>query len=378
MAESIPTLNAWTSLFLFASAQGFFLVLLLLGRFRQGASGNIWLLLLVVNFSITLIDYVGFWSGYQVQFPHFSNIYLPLALCVSPLFYLYLRDTVITSSKEPAWWHFILVAAFLISQLPYYTLSGVDKTAMMQGNANLKELFQDWQPWFYLIRYHSQILIVQLFFYGFLIMKTYWSIADNQPFIKRWAKVICIFYSCYALLYIGFYLMIAAQAYQLYWDYAISFAMAFFIYGVGWLGYRQPEIFAGKPLTPVFKYQNSALTDDAARSLHQRLLAAMETEQLYLDNELRLHKLAEHLQTTPHLLSQVLNEKIGKSYAAFINAYRIAAAKQQLADPKERETYVINIAYAVGFNNKTSFNKAFKSETGISPTEYRKRLEKMI
>lgn len=378
MTELTPNLNTWTSLFLFAAAQGFFLVLLLLSRFRKGASANIWLLLLIINFSITLVDYVGFWSGYQFKFPHFSNIYMPLALCVAPLFYLYLRATLANQPKEPAWWHFIPVIAFLISQIPYYSLSGAEKAAFIQGEATFRELLQNWQPWFYLIRYHNYILITQLFFYLFLMMRMYWKLPDNQVLIKQWAKVICVFYSAYAALYIGFYIMIAARAYQLYWDYAISFAMAFFIYGVGWLGYRQPEIFAGKQFVRVFKYQNSALTENAAQSLHQRLLEAMETEQLYLDNELRLNKLAKHLDTTPHLLSQVLNEKVGKSYAAFVNSYRIAAAKQQLADPQERETYIINIAYSAGFNNKTSFNKAFKLETGMSPTEYRKQLEKVI
>ena len=41
-------------------------------------------------------------------------------------------------------------------------------------------------------------------------------------------------------------------------------------------------------------------------------------------------------------------------------------------DPEERKESILMIAYNSGFQSKTSFNKAFKSFNGMTPTEYRK------
>ncbi|MEM7714576.1 MAG: helix-turn-helix domain-containing protein [Cyanobacteria bacterium P01_A01_bin.68] len=36
---------------------------------------------------------------------------------------------------------------------------------------------------------------------------------------------------------------------------------------------------------------------------------------------------------------------------------------------------IIDIAYEVGYNNKVTFNKAFKKDTQLTPTEYQKKLQ---
>jgi AraC-like DNA-binding protein len=38
----------------------------------------------------------------------------------------------------------------------------------------------------------------------------------------------------------------------------------------------------------------------------------------------------------------------------------------------DRKT-VLEILYAVGFNNKSAYNIAFKRATGLTPTEFRKK-----
>ncbi len=159
-------------------------------------------------------------------------------------------------------------------------------------------------------------------------------------------------------------------------DYTISLAMTLLIYGVGVLGFLQPEIFAGQRLRPLFapKYQTSSLTPAAAESLREALLRLMETEKPYRDNRLRLNTLAQRFGTTPHHLSQVLNEHLGMNFADFVNSFRVREAQALLADPSYREHYIIDIAYRVGFNNKTSFNKAFKAQTGLSPSAFRNRM----
>ena len=52
--------------------------------------------------------------------------------------------------------------------------------------------------------------------------------------------------------------------------------------------------------------------------------------------------------------------------------YRIQEAKQLLLEDKARRLNIINVAYEVGYNNKVTFNKAFKKDTQLTPSQYQK------
>ena len=55
-----------------------------------------------------------------------------------------------------------------------------------------------------------------------------------------------------------------------------------------------------------------------------------------------------------------------------MNHYRIAEVKAALADPSQSEVPVLTIALDAGFSSLGPFNRAFKAETGMTPSEYRR------
>ena len=57
-----------------------------------------------------------------------------------------------------------------------------------------------------------------------------------------------------------------------------------------------------------------------------------------------------------------------------MNEYRVKEVKEKLANKKYKSLTVLGIAYESGFNSKTTFNRIFKEETGMTPTEYIKTL----
>ncbi|MEK6237287.1 MAG: AraC family transcriptional regulator [Planctomycetales bacterium] len=61
----------------------------------------------------------------------------------------------------------------------------------------------------------------------------------------------------------------------------------------------------------------------------------------------------------------------GKTYTGFLNEVRIGDACQQLAETTDP---ISEIAFASGFNNLAHFNRMFRRNRGVSPTEYRARL----
>lgn len=88
--------------------------------------------------------------------------------------------------------------------------------------------------------------------------------------------------------------------------------------------------------------------------------------------------IAQKLKAQRHHVSQAINEQAGKSFAEFVNAYRVKAAQELLATTSKQELNAIEVAYQVGFGTKNAFNLAFKKITGTTPTSYRQMQEKKV
>jgi AraC-like DNA-binding protein len=154
-----------------------------------------------------------------------------------------------------------------------------------------------------------------------------------------------------------------------------------FVYGLAFLALREPpsQAPAAEPPTadapPARKYERSALTPARSDAFLRRLLDVMESEKPYTDGELTLPRLAARLSVSTHHLSQVINERLNQSFSDFVNSYRVEEAKRRLRDPASGHYSLLAIAEDVGFNSKSSFNTAFKKQTGMTPSEFRQSAE---
>jgi len=116
------------------------------------------------------------------------------------------------------------------------------------------------------------------------------------------------------------------------------------------------------------------LPSDAAERVKNDLVRLLRDERLYRDAGLTLLTLAEKLDLTPHQLSWVINEELRVSFPSLVNGYRIEDVKGRLAEPSSEKTSILQIALEAGFNTKASFNRAFKAHTGMTPSQFKKRL----
>ncbi|MCP4151788.1 MAG: AraC family transcriptional regulator [bacterium] len=103
-----------------------------------------------------------------------------------------------------------------------------------------------------------------------------------------------------------------------------------------------------------------------------KLLLYMETEKPYLNPNLSINDVSENTSIPAYMLSQVINSRLGKNFFNFINGYRIDASKKLLKDKGNAERSILDILYECGFNSKSSFNKAFKSLTGMTPSQFKR------
>ncbi len=107
--------------------------------------------------------------------------------------------------------------------------------------------------------------------------------------------------------------------------------------------------------------------------LLRRLDHLMTVERTYRQEGLAIGALAARLDVPEHRLRQAINEGLGyRNFNAFLNRYRIEDAKLALSDVTQREVPVLTIAMDAGFQSIGPFNRAFKAETGATPTEFRR------
>ena len=142
------------------------------------------------------------------------------------------------------------------------------------------------------------------------------------------------------------------------------------VFSVFWFLRLQPEQFLFEPVIAAKTREPSIAPKDSAT--HARLVTAMEEQFLYREHGLGIGDLSAKLGVPEHQLRALINKGLGyRNFAAFLNQYRLAEAKAALADPEQARTPILTIAMDVGYASLATFNRAFKSEQGQTPSAYR-------
>lgn len=117
----------------------------------------------------------------------------------------------------------------------------------------------------------------------------------------------------------------------------------------------------------------SGAADPATRKLVEALKRLMAHERFYRHEGVTIGMLATRLDIPEYRLRRLINRELGyRNFNVFLNNYRIEEAKAALSDPTQAAVPITTIALDTGFQSLGPFNRAFKTETGVTPTEYRR------
>lgn len=109
-----------------------------------------------------------------------------------------------------------------------------------------------------------------------------------------------------------------------------------------------------------------------------RIIETLQQDRLYATPELKVADLADLLGEQEYKVSQCITGALGfQNFNQLINAHRIDSAKEALADPSNKGTPILSVAFDCGFNSIGPFNRAFKRQVGMTPREYRVASEKV-
>lgn len=273
-------------------------------------------------------------------------------------------------------WHFVPFLLFFLFRLPY----------VLPGSPTRNPVIENETLRFIVLSVVRFALPLQSVLY---LVVSYMALQKHQRSIRKiasstetidlgWLKYFLAGLFVVLLLWLNLVLFTVESLYQ--------FTPVLYLGSTYFLAYfslHQKEIYAfttseltqvieiiAEPETTFPLEKQKRLADNQIEPLKGKLIHLMQQEKLYLDNELNLLQLAQHMEITSHELSYLLNEGFGENFFQFVNTYRVEEAKRLLASGKTQQLNMLGIAYQAGFNSKTTFNTTFKKLTGQSPSSY--------
>ncbi|HEX7712646.1 MAG TPA: AraC family transcriptional regulator, partial [Bacillota bacterium] len=85
--------------------------------------------------------------------------------------------------------------------------------------------------------------------------------------------------------------------------------------------------------------------------------------------EIKLEKLARHVNLSPTYFSKIFNEGMHCNFSNYLNVLRVENSKKYLLN---EEIPLVEVAGLVGFQDQSYYTKVFKRIINISPGEFRK------
>ena len=367
----------WLDIFYFGIALiGFFLAIILNFTKQSDRIANALISSFIFIHSIFILEFALYATNLQLLVPNTYFMAGSTALLYGPLLYLYFKRVTEGYSLKPIdLINFLPNLLLIVFLIPIYTASTDDKIRMLLGLELPFKMFG---------RVVFVLKILSLSAYGFLIgrlhfKKTIDEIKSGQNNVGYWKRNIYFIHSAYILSYVIYGLTISGifgHGSEIIYNMQVV-AMSFMVLYVAFMAYVQPEMFSNKISSDSIrqnlfmpKYQNSGLTDTLSEELKDNLVRLFTEDKIYKDSTLNLESLSEKLNTTRHNASQVINEHFGVNFFELINKFRINEVISIFNEDVHGNLHIIDVAYEVGYNNKVTFNKAFKKETSLTPSQF--------
>jgi AraC-like DNA-binding protein/ligand-binding sensor protein len=129
-------------------------------------------------------------------------------------------------------------------------------------------------------------------------------------------------------------------------------------------------------LLSIFSQHLSLLSNQLSTEAHpaepEAVSRAREFIARHQDHDLSLGEVARAVNTSTYYFCKLFKKATGLTFTDYLSRVRIEKAKNLLLNPNAR---VSEVAYEVGFQSLTHFNRTFRRLTGQSPTAYRRALK---
>jgi AraC-like DNA-binding protein len=318
---------------------------------------------------------------------YFKPGIFPLMFLTGPLLYFYVASLTIEDFKlRPL--HLLHLVPFLLVSIHRSTIQVVSISSSPDLGENPHYLFN---------KVYYSLLILSAFTYWLLglqliikhrkKMPLYFSNYSGKNSLNWLILVLSLFLIVFLASFFSFFvnniLGLAPVSYT-----TLPLNLTVFTFIMVYFGINQSAIYSREkvqfkpahqqlsPEEPAPKSGGALLSDEQIEELSALVKNYLNDKKPYRNPDYNLQMMADDLAISRHKLSHVINSGQKKNFYKFINHFRVEEAKTMLADPSFDHYSVLGIAMECGFNAKTSFNRIFKEETGLTPTEFKQTLDR--
>lgn len=268
--------------------------------------------------------------------------------------------------EAPAWSFALVISALIIVRC-----IGLFAVALKWGELNAI------QPWL-----NAMDALLELFGSGVLVITVYEILRDYRLVAAEEQRVrrglIASFVSCVLLTSVAPELWLDPQQRSTMKAVFIALsAGSMVLIGERAVRWRRRSALHRTPAAPHASEPLStaklpAESNEELLVLSKRIEKAMRDAKLFLDPELKVAHLADALDVPDYKITRALTGCLAqKNFNQYVNRFRIGYAQALLHDASQARLQILQIALRSGFASLGPFNRAFKAQCGMAPSEYR-------
>jgi len=322
---------------------------------------NLFLGLLLVLTALTMLNQLLAMSGIYAQFQYLYFIPIIFTYSTGPLLYMFVKSKTQVPFVFKRWYWLLFVLPMV--QFGFYLTIGF-RSAEYKSWV-WRNLFA---PYLRYVDTGVYILSTVIFLaLSYRLVRNTPSQLWAKP-VYRWLKRFILFLGivvgvdfAYSIIDSIFWQAFSINIFNTPWasfPLELSFSLLCF-----WMGYNA-ILYSDQRL--IMPPGPAPTTNSSVKGILKQLF---ETEKVYQNPDLDLPTLAKLSGYHKNDLSKYFSSQ-GSSYNDYVNQYRIEAFIERFGQSSGQHYSFEGLAFDVGFNSKSTFNRAFKKVKGTTPSVY--------
>lgn len=373
-----------------------FSVLLFLKGLQSVNKASLWLSIFTFLCSLYIAPFMFGYAGWYSKSPTRDLLfYVPFQqlLLMAPVLYFYFKTLLDQSFRfsKKDYIHFLPAALYLMYALVVFL---TDKVILGQYYFYEDGKDKDLSTWYQIVGLVSFTfyLIKSLQIYNDYKTITYNEVSFADDVMFRWAKRFLIAFLLLIAIRILFFITNPEwdEFGKKFWYY-VCFSLLFYYLSIS--GFTN-SVLSRTSLTDVIKNDDATLSTQKADFLKteishtnkmlssekpeipdlerwkEQIEKLMLVDQIYKNPDLVIFDLSKLLGTHSKKISQVINEGYEMNFNDFVNQHRTKALISKIEGGEHNIQTLLSLALDCGFNSKSTYNRAFKRATSLSPKAY--------